>query len=108
MKKFSLYNLLNIIAIGVCMIFVLFIFAWEEQKVLFGVLLRGAFGLLMIYNGIYLLFTNGESALVKRASTGNRKIMGLILLLTGVIAFVTAAMGHGLNGYPALDWTTVF
>ncbi|NLC18053.1 MAG: hypothetical protein GX757_02335 [Clostridiales bacterium] len=108
MKKQSLYNVINIIGIGICMIFVLLIFALEEQKILFGVLLRGAFGLLMIYNGIYLLFTKGESLLVKSGSAGNRKIIGMILMLTGLLAFITAVMGYGLNGYPALDWKSIF
>lgn len=108
MKKQSIYNVINIIGISICMIFVLLIFALEDQKVLFGVLLRGAFGLLMIYNGIYLLFTKGASVLVKSASTSNRRILGMILLLTGLMAFITAVMGYGLNGYPALDWKSVF
>jgi len=108
MKKYKSYNVVNIAGISICMIFVLLIFVWEEQKVLFGVLLRGAFGLLMLYNGIYLLFTKGESALVKSASVSNRRLMGLILSLTGMIAFITAVMGYGLNGYPALDWKALF
>lgn len=107
MKKYSSYNIINIIGIALCLLLVILIFGFESQKVLFGVLLRGAFGLLMLYNGIYLLFTKGESALVKSSSKSNRMIMGFILLFTGLLAFVTAVMGYGLNGYPALDWKTL-
>jgi len=108
MKKSNVYNVINIIGLGICLLFVIVIYGFETQKQLFGVLLRGAFGLLMMYNGAYLLFTNGASALAKNLSKNNRRIMGLIILLTGLIAFVTAVMGHGINGYPVLDWKTIF
>lgn len=108
MKKNRLYNIINTVGLGICILFIIVVFAFEDQKVLFGVLLRGAFGLLMMYNGFYLLFTKGASFLVKNSTVNNRRILGLLLLLTGVIGFVTAVIGHGLNGYPVLDWGTIF
>lgn len=108
MKKYNYYNIINAIGLGICVLFIIVVFALEDQKQLFGVLLRGAFGLLMIYNGCYLLLTKGASFLAKNNTANNRRIMGLLLLLTGLIGLVTAAMGYGLNGYPLLDWKTIF
>lgn len=108
MKKYSLYNVINIIGISICIIFMVLTFGLKDQKVLFGVLLRGAFGLLMIYNAIYVLFTSGVSFLIKKGQEKHRRLLGVLLLIAGLIGFITAVMGYGINGYPLLDWKTVF
>jgi uncharacterized membrane protein YfcA len=108
MKKYSFYNVINIIGISICIIFLVLTFGLKDQKILFGVLLRGSFGLLMIYNAIYLLFTNGATLLVKKGQEKHRRLLGILILITGLMGFVTAVMGYGINGYPLLDWKTVF
>jgi hypothetical protein len=40
MKKKQIIHIINTVGLGICILFIIVVFAFEDQKVLFGVLLR--------------------------------------------------------------------
>lgn len=102
------YNLINIVGIVICVILNIMLFVFNEQKVFIGVLFRGVLSLLVLFNAIYLIFTDKPSFLMRKRQEKHRKPYGIILLVVGIATFVTVLMGYGINGYPLLDWKTVF
>ena len=102
------YKVINIIGVAVCAILITMIFLINEQKVLVGVLFRGAIMLLIIYNSLYTIFTDKPSFIIKKGQEKHRKRIGIILLVVGIAGFITVLMGYGINGYPLLDWKTIF
>jgi uncharacterized membrane protein YfcA len=108
MKNNKMYNVINIAGGIVCVMLTALLFVFNNQKILIGVLFRGAFSLLILYNAIYVIFTNSPSFMVRKGKEKYRKIFGVILLLVGIFGFVTTLLGYGINGYPLLNWTTIF
>lgn len=98
----KLYNVLNIILALSCLLIIAAFFIFSEQKVMIGVLFRGALALLVLFNALYLLFTNKKSFLVPKGREAIRKHNGMLLLIVGAAMFITALMGYGLNGYSRL------
>jgi len=68
------------------------------------VISRGIFGLLLLYNAIYLIFTSKWSFLWISATSKQRLICGVLLGLVGLVEVVTAFLGYGTNGDPRLIW----
>ena len=98
----KLYNIINIVMAVLCLLITVMLFIFTDQKILTGVLLRGVFSLTVIFNAIYLLFTNQQSFLIPKGKEKQRKLNGIILLIVGLGMFITALMGYGINGYPLL------
>lgn len=108
MKHNKSYRVINIVGALVCVMLIAMLFVFNEQKVLIGVLFRGAFTLLIIYNSLYTIFTDKLSFVIRKGQEKHRKLIGIILLVVGIFGFVTVLMGYGINGYPLLDWKSVF
>lgn len=108
MRNKKMYNIINIVGGTMCVILIGLLFVFKDQKIIIGVLFRGVFSLLIIYNAIYIAFTNNPSFMIRKGQEKHRKLLGIFLLLLGIFAFVTALLGYGINGYPLLDWRTVF
>lgn len=98
----KLYILLNIVMGLFCIILTLILFIFSNQKILVGVVIRGTISLIVIFNSIYLLFTNQKSFLISKGKEKQRKLIGIILLVVGLAMLITALMGYGINGYPRL------
>ncbi len=108
MKRINIYYAINILGIIVCIVLAVCLFVLIEHKVFIGVLFRAVFSLLIIYNAICTLVTNKTTFLIKKGQEKYRLLVGILLLLVGVGAFVTVILGYGINGYPLFDWSTIF
>lgn len=108
MKVWKGYNGVNVIGATICIILSVSLFIFSNEKVLLGVLLRGVFSLLIIFNAIYLIFTDRPSFIIRLGQEKYRKLSGVLLLIVGLLGFVTFLMGYGINGYPRLDWSELF
>lgn len=108
MGRWYLNTILNVIGAAICVLLIIFIIVLPQEKVLLGVIFRGLLSLLLIYNSLYLIFTDKPSFITRKEPEKNRRIGGVILLVVGLFAFITVLMGYGLNGYPPIDWRTVF
>ena len=75
-----------------------------ENKLICRVLARGIFGLLVLYNAGYLLFTKGTAFIWHRMNEKQRLIGGIAIGIIGLILVVTAILGYGVNGDPVLTW----
>lgn len=108
MKLNKSYCLINIVGAVICVMLITMTYVFGEQKILISVLFRGVFSLLILFNSIYLIFTDKPSFLIRKRQEKHRKLFGIILLVVGIATFVTVLMGYGINGYPLLDWGSVF
>lgn len=108
MKKWNINIAINILGSTLCIILVILIFVLPQEKVLLGVFLRGGFSFLIIYNALYFIFSDKPSFLLRKGQEKHRKLGGVLLLIVGLFGFITFLMGYGINGYPLLDWRTVF
>ena len=108
MKNNKMYNLINISGGIVCIMSLILLFVFNNQKILIGVMFRGAFSPLILYNSIYVIFTNNPSFMITKGKEKHRKIFGVFLLLVGIFGLVTTLFGYGINGYPLLNWTNIF
>ncbi|MFZ5353515.1 MAG: hypothetical protein ACOZCL_12455 [Bacillota bacterium] len=108
MKFWRLHNIINIVGGIVCILLTVLIFVLQEHKVLIGVLFRGVISILILYNSLYLLFTNKPSFIARNIVVKDRRLAGILLFAVGMLGLVTAIMGYGINGFPLLDWSTVF
>ena len=108
MKNVKMYNATNIAGAIMCVVLTASLFVFNDQKIFVGVLFRGVFSLLILYNALYVLLTKRPSFLVKKGKENQRKILGIILLLVGIFGFITTLLGYGINGYPLFDWRTIF
>ena len=103
MKKSKIYLFMNVfLFIMLILILVISIGLSGNTKYLLRVIFRGFLGLLMIYNSIYLLLTNGWSFLTIKASKKERLIFGILLGIVGLICVITSLLGYGLNGNPRI------
>lgn len=107
MKKSKMYKVINFAISILCIVLIVLLFIFKEQKILIGVLLRGSISLFIIYNAVYIIFTNNPTFMLRKWQEKHRKVFGVILLLLGIFVFVTVILGYGINGYPLLDWRTV-
>lgn len=107
-KKISICTLVNILA--AIIFFVLQILSatlFRSQFVnglICRVLARGVFGLLLLYNGAYLLFTERTGFIWYSVKPRQRLLGGVALGIAGLYLLITALMGHGVNGDPTLIW----
>lgn len=108
MKRRDINTKINILDITLCVILVILIFVVPQEKVLLGVFLRGAFSFLIIYNALYLALSDKPSFIIRKGKEKHRKLYGVLLLIVGLFVFITFLMGYGVNGYPLLDWRTIF
>jgi uncharacterized membrane protein YfcA len=96
-KPYKLYSIINIAGAVVCLLLIVLLFIFIEHKLLFGVLFRGSFSLLIIYNAVYLIFTDKPSFIIRKGREKHRKLEGIFLLFIGIFAFITALMGYGIS-----------
>lgn len=102
MSKNRIYNTINISAVILILCLVLALFVLSSEQILIGVLIRGFFALLIIYNAVYLVFTKQPSFLLRKGQEEHRILLGGLLLTVGLFALITAFMGYGIYGYPRL------
>ena len=108
MKIDKSYSAINAVGSIIGVLLALSLFVFTEDKVLLGVLFRGVISLLIINNALYPFLTNKPSVLTRKAGKAASKPYSIILLVVGVFALITAIMGYGINGFPLLDWKTIF
>lgn len=75
-----------------------------DKRLFLRVLARGALGLLLVYDSLYLLFTSKWSFLCINATIKQRRVAGVLLGLIGMYGLITAILGYGMNGDPRWNW----
>lgn len=99
---------INIIFAGLFVIFIVFSYIMFNttlnDRLLLRVASRGLFGVLLIYDSVYLIFTNKWSFLSINISRKQRIFSGFMLGMVGIIMLITAFLGFGINGDPRLFW----
>jgi hypothetical protein len=102
MSKNRIYNTINLVTVVLFLCLVMAFFVLNSQQILIGVLIRGVFALLIIFNAVYLVFTKQPSFLLRKGQERHRILMGVLLLTVGLFTLITACLGYGINGYPRL------
>lgn len=103
MQKGKIYLFINVfMLIMVILSLVISIGLSGDTKYLMRVFFRGLFGLLILFNSMYLILTNRWSFLTINASKKKRLICGIVLGIVGLICIITSLLGYGLNGDPRI------
>ena len=99
----KIYLFINVfVFIMLILVLVISIGVSGDAKYLMRVYFRGFLGLLLLYNSMYLLLSDGRSFLTIKASKKERLIGGILLGIFGLICVITSLLGYGLNGDPRI------
>ena len=103
MKKNKVYLFVNVfVFIMLILILAISIGISGDAKYWMRVIFRGSLGLLLLFNSMYLILTNGWSFLTIKSSKKERLIGGIIIGIVGLICVITSLLGYGLNGDPRI------
>lgn len=104
-KSYIIMNIIFVVIFFVLEVIALLFFKDAYQfKLLFKVIARGEFGIMLLYNSYYHLFTAGQSILDPKQSKRQRLVTGILLAVVGFGMLITALLGYGTNGDPRLYW----
>jgi UPF0716 family protein affecting phage T7 exclusion len=107
-KKMAGYIVINILSVILFIVLELIgIIAFQdgdETKLAFRVIARGVFGILLLYNSGYMLFTKKPTFLNSNGSPKQRLLATILIGIVGLVMVITALLGYGTNGDPVYRW----